>query len=107
VQLGTSDTLALPRIPPSSYIAIRPIDGKERQSPSPQQIYFLQHGSGYLCCGCAVRQGKLLILTQDNTYAGPHEFCYPGQIRIVGRVVSFGVRLPLVKLGACALRKRV
>ena len=104
-QLGTSDTLALPRIPPSSYIAIRPIDGKERQSPSPQQIYFLQHGSGYLCCGCAVRQGKLLILTQDNAYAGPHEFYYPGQIRIVGRVVSFGVRLPLVKLTADLSRR--
>ena len=37
-QLGTSDTLALPRIPPSSYIAIRPIDEKERQNPDPERI---------------------------------------------------------------------
>ena len=96
-QLGTGDTLALPRVPPGSYIAIRPIGEKERQNPDPKRIYFLQHGSGYLCCGCAVRQGKLLILTQDHTYAGPHEFLYPGEIRIVGRVTSFSVRLPLAK----------
>jgi hypothetical protein len=96
-QLGTGDTLALPRIPPGSYIAIRPIGEKERQTPDPERIYFLQHGSGYLCCGCAVRQGRLLLLSEDYNYAGPHEFFCPGQIRIVGRVVFFSVRLPLVK----------
>lgn len=96
-QLGTSDTLALPRIPPGSYIAIRPIGEKERQNPDPERVYFLQHGSGYLCCGCAVRQGALLLLAQNHTYAGPHEFLYPGQIRIVGRVVFFAVRLPFTK----------
>jgi hypothetical protein len=96
-QLGTSDTLALPRIPPSSYIAIRPIGEKERQNPAPERIYFLQHGSGYYCCGCAVRQGRLILLAQDHTYTGFHEFLYPGEIRIVGRVVFFAVHLPFAK----------
>jgi transcriptional regulator with XRE-family HTH domain len=93
-QLGSSDTLAMPRIPPGSHIALRPIGEQERQNPNPMRMYFLQHGSGYLCCGCTVRQRRLLLITEDHDYAGPHEFFYPGEIRIVGRVTSFGVRLP-------------
>jgi len=94
-QLGSNDTLAMPTIPPGSHIAIRPIDELERQNPNPEHIYFLQHGNGYLCCRCAVRHGRLVIITQDQSYAGSHEFFYPGEVRIVGRVVSFGVQLPL------------
>jgi hypothetical protein len=94
-QLGSSDTLAMPRIPPGSHIAILPIGEQERQNPNPMRMYFLQNGSGYLCCGCTVRQRRLLLITEDHNYAGPHEFFYPGEVRIVGRVTSFGVRLPL------------
>jgi hypothetical protein len=95
-QIGTLDTLAMPKVPPGSYIAIRPLGEQERQNPAPERLYFLQHGSGYSCCGCIVRQSKLTLITQDRNYPGPHEFLYPEQIRIVGRVMSFGVRLPLV-----------
>jgi hypothetical protein len=94
-QLGSSDTVAMPRIPPGSHIAIRPIGEQERQNPNPMRMYFLQNGGGYLCCGCTVRQGRLLLITEDHNYAGLHEFFYPGEVRIVGRVTSFGVRLPL------------
>ena len=96
-QLGSSDSRALPRIPPGSYIAIRPIGDRERRNPDPDRMYFLQHGSGYLCCGCATRPGRLSIITQDRDYDGPHEFLHPGEARIVGRVTSFGVRLPLAR----------
>jgi hypothetical protein len=96
-QLGASDTLAMPRIPPGSHIAIRPIGEQERQNPDPMRMYFLQHGRGYHCCGCAVRQRRLWLITEDHNYAGPHEFFYPGEARIVGRVTSFGVRLPLAR----------
>ena len=94
-QLGSSDTLAMPKIPPGSHIVIRPIGEQERQNPYPTRMYFLQNGRGYLCCGCTVRQRKLWLITEDHNYAGPHEFYYPGEVRIVGRVTSFGVRLPL------------
>jgi hypothetical protein len=94
-QLGSNDALAMPKIPPGSHIAIRPIGEQERQNPDPMRMYFLQHGNGYLCCGCAVRQRRLLLITEDHNYTGPHEFFYPGEVRIVGRVTSFGVRLPL------------
>jgi hypothetical protein len=97
-QVGTRDTLAMPKVPPGSFLAIRPIGEKERQNPDPERIYYLQHGSGYLCCHCAVRQGRLLLIARDHDhYTGLREFLYPGQIRIVGRVTSFGVHLPLVK----------
>jgi len=84
-------------VPPGSYIAIRPIGEQERQNPNSERMYFLQLGNGYLCCGCAVRQHKLSIIIEDRDYAGPHEFIYPGEVRIVGRVASFGVRLPLTE----------
>jgi hypothetical protein len=96
-QLGSGDTLAMPKIPPGSFVAIRPISEQERQSPEPRRYYFLQHGAGYMCCGCAVRQGRLTIMTQDHNYLGHYEFQYPGEIRIVGRVLSFGVHLPLIQ----------
>lgn len=96
-QLGLRDKLAMPKVPPGSIVAIRPVDKRESENPNPDRMYFLQHGSGYLCCGCAVRKGRLLIITQDRSYSGPKEFRYPGEIRIVGRVASFGVRLPLAK----------
>jgi len=96
-QLGTGDTRALPRIPPGAYIAIRPINEQERQSPNPERIYFLQHGSGYACAKCIVRQRKLSLITEDHSYPGPYEFFYPGEARIVGRVVSFGASLVSAK----------
>jgi hypothetical protein len=53
-QLGSSDTRSMPKIPPGSHIAIRPIGERERLNPNPERMYFLQLGDGYLCCGCAV-----------------------------------------------------
>lgn len=96
-QLGAGDTRAMPKVPPGSYIAIRPIGDEERRDPDPARIYFLQFGGGYLCCRCTVRQGRLWLITQDHDYAGPHEFIYPGEIRVVGRVMSFAVELRLAK----------
>ncbi|MGA3011316.1 MAG: hypothetical protein ABSD72_13750 [Terracidiphilus sp.] len=92
-QLGSSDTRAMPKVPPGSHIAIRPIGDQERQNPNPERIYFLQHGSGYICCSCAVRQRRLSLITGDHDYAGPHEFLYPGEVRIIGRVASFAAHL--------------
>jgi hypothetical protein len=96
-QLGSSDTRSMPKIPPGSHIAIRPIGERERLNPNPERMYFLQLGDGYLCCGCAVRQHKLSIIIEDRGYDGPFEFLYPGEVRIVGRVASFGVSLPLAE----------
>ena len=96
-QLGSNDTRSMPKVPRGSHIAIRPIGELERQNPNPERMYFLQLGDGYLCCSCAVRQHKLSIFIDDRDYAGPHEFLYPGEVRIVGRVASFGVRLPLAE----------
>ena len=78
----------MPKVPPGSHIAIRPIGEQESRNPNPERMYFLQHGNGYICCRCAVRQHKLSIITEDRDYAGPHEFLYPGEVRIVGRLTS-------------------
>ncbi len=93
-QIGTRDALAAPKVPPGSYIAVRPISEHERRNPNPERFYFLQHGSGYLCCACVAHRGRLSVITHGDSYPGPHEFFYPGQIRIVGRVIFFASRLP-------------
>jgi hypothetical protein len=94
-QIGTNHTLAMPKVPPGAFVAIEPISRAERQSPDPTKIYFLQHGSGYLCCNCMADRGRLILITSDHSYKGPLDFLYPQRIRIVGRVRSFGVGLPL------------
>lgn len=94
-QIGTGDGMALPTIPPGSVVAIGEIDEKERRHPDPQRYYFLQHRAGYSCCRCVVDRGRLLLLTPPQRVDTPQEFVYPGQVRIVGRVVSFATRLPV------------
>lgn len=92
-QLGTSDRRALPRIPPGSFVAISPIREQERKNPDPERFYFLQHGEGYVCSKCLVRQRRLSLLGEDHSDPGPYEFFYPEEVRIVGRVVAFGASL--------------
>ncbi len=94
-QIGTNERAGMPRVPPSSFVAIAPINEAERRNPDPKTFYFLQSGHGYLCAKCVVHHGRLALITRTHEYSGPHEFFYPGEIRIVGKAVSFGVRLPL------------
>jgi hypothetical protein len=92
-QLGTSDRRASPRIPPRALIAIGPISEQERRNPDPERFYFLQHGEGYICSRCVVRQRRLCLITEDHSDPGPYEFFYPGEVRLVGRVASFAASL--------------
>ena len=94
-QLGTIDGMALPAIPPGSIIAIAEIAQNEQQKPDPNRYYFLQHHTGYCCCRCIVNQGRLLLITDGQKVDTPLEFLYPGQVRIIGRVISFATRLPV------------
>jgi hypothetical protein len=94
-QLGTADGMALPTIPPGSIIAIAEIDQNEQRKPDPNRYYFLQHHTGYCCCRCMVDQGRLLLITDGQKVDTSQEFLYPGQVRIVGRVISFATRLPI------------
>lgn len=94
-QLGTTDGMALPAIPPGSIIAIAEIAQNERRKPDPNRYYFLQHHTGYCCCRCIVDQRRLLLITDGQKVDTSQEFLYPGQVRIIGRVISFATRLPV------------
>jgi hypothetical protein len=94
-RIGTKDGIGLPRVPPGSIVAITPLSAEERLAPDPDSVYFLQHGNGYLACACAVQDGRLFLITRNGNYAGRHDFQYPQEIRVVGRVSAFCVGLPI------------
>jgi transcriptional regulator with XRE-family HTH domain len=94
-QVGTGDGMGLPRIPPGSVVAIGEIKEDERKKPNPERYYFLQHRTGYSCCRCTVEDRRLLLITEGQRVGTRQEFAYPGEVRIVGRIVSFATRLPI------------
>lgn len=94
-QIGTCNSANASRIPGGSFVAILPVGAAEASSPNPEAVYLLQTGYGYLCARCVVERGWLSLIAPGRSYAGPREFLYPGDVRIVGRVGSFGVRLPI------------
>lgn len=96
-QLGANDDSALPAIPPGAFIGIGGINDAEAKSPDSTKLYFLQHGSGYLCSRCVVTKGRLLLISQRQKVSDLHEFSYPQEVRIVGRVISFTTRLPILE----------
>lgn len=92
-QIGREDHLG-PPIPPGSFVSVEPIREEERQRPDPAAIYLLQFSGGYRCAGCVVMRGRLFLLLHDHRYVGRHEFLYPTEVAIIGRVRMFAVRLP-------------
>ncbi len=96
VQIGVEDSLALSGIPPGAILSVEPVSSEEQSRPDPKAVYCLQFGNGYRCCSCAVSRGKLILLPQNGNYAGPYEFFYPQEVRIVGRARGFAVSLPPV-----------
>jgi transcriptional regulator with XRE-family HTH domain len=95
-QLGTNDGIALPAIPPGAVISIGEVDENEAKLPDPTKHYFLQHGGGYICSRCIVEKGRLILIAQSQNVSNPQEFAYPQEMRIVGRVLSFSTRLPIL-----------
>src|SRR6202022_466287 len=44
---------------------------------------------------CAISNGKLTLIAQERDDAGPYDFLYPQQVRIVGGIGMFAPQLPL------------
>jgi hypothetical protein len=101
-RIGTRVGIGLPRVPPGSIIAIEPVSTEERLAPNPESVYFLQHGNAYLACACTVQNGRLFLITRNGSYFGRHDFLYPQEIRVVGRISGFSVGLP-VSVGQTAV----
>lgn len=95
-QIGTSDGLSLPTIPPGAIVAICEISESEQRQPNADKFYFLQHRAGYSCCRCLVDNRRLHLITKGQKVGAQSDFAYPGEVRIVGQVVFFGVRLPVL-----------
>lgn len=105
-QIGTCSGANASRVPGSAFVALLPVGAAEAVSPNPDAIYLLQTGYGYLCARCVVERGWLSLISPARSYSGPLQFLYPGDVRIVGRVGSFGARLPVLAVeNDCSSRK--
>jgi hypothetical protein len=94
IRVGTEDSLGS-SLPPGAIALVVPVDEAERLRPNPRAIYLLRFGNGYRCSRCVVTRGKLILLTSGRRFDGPHEFAYPENVRIVGRIRMFALGLPL------------
>ncbi|WP_353069860.1 hypothetical protein RBB75_05955 [Tunturibacter empetritectus] len=94
VHVGTEDSLGS-SLPPGAIALVVPIDEAEQSRPNPRAIYLLQFGNGYRCSRCVVSRGKLILLVSGRRHNGPHEFAFPKDVRIVGRIRMFALSLPL------------
>jgi hypothetical protein len=94
VQVGTEDSLGS-SLPHGSIGLVEPLPEEELHQPSPRRIYLLQFGNGYRCSRCVVSRGKLVLLVARKNYPGSQMFSYPGEARIVGRVSTFALGLPM------------
>jgi hypothetical protein len=94
VHVGTEDSLGT-SLPPGAIALVVPIDKAEQSRPNPRAIYLLQFGNGYRCSRCVVSLGKLILLVSGRRNNGPHEFAFPKDVRIAGRIRMFALGLPL------------
>ena len=92
-QVGVED-LGLSGIPPGAFLAVEPISGDQQKWDDILSVYFLQFKNGYRCSRCVVSDGKLTLLPYSHRYFGRHDFLYPEEVRIVGRVRGFVATIP-------------
>lgn len=93
MQLGAEDT-ELCGLPPGAIISVEPLAGNQERCDA-AAIYILQLGNGYRCSRCMVSNGRLTLLPYSHRYIGRHEFLYPQDVRIVGKVRGFAAHLPI------------
>lgn len=96
-QIGLEDSLTSP-LPAGAIVSVEQVSKQEIHSPDPRGIYMLQFGNGYRCCGYAIK-GRLLILLPYRTEGTqPLEFALDKEVRVIGRINSFALRLARKRL---------
>lgn len=95
IHIGTEDSYGS-SIPAGAMAMVEMVSQEELQEPNPRSVYVLQFRNGYRCCRCVLTRGRLQLFNNDRNYTGPEEFAYPSDfVRIVGKVRSFALNLPL------------
>jgi len=92
--IGREDALSL-RFAAGSIAAVQLVDEVERRVPRPDVVYVIQFGNGYRCSRCTVSGKRLILLVDDVGYTGPREFVNGKEARILARVKTLYLPVPV------------
>jgi hypothetical protein len=95
IHIGSDDSLTS-HIPPGAIASVELIGHEERMHPDPDVTYLLLFGDGGRCSRCEVSEGRLFLRDHVGNRIGSYAFDYPRQVRILGRVRMFSLRLPSI-----------
>lgn len=91
-QIGFEDSLTSP-LPAGAIVSVESVLKEEIHSPDPRGIYMLQFGNGYRCCGYTLKGQRLVLLPYRAYGTLPLEFVLDKDVRVIGRINSFALRL--------------
>ncbi len=85
--IGLEDSAAWPEAA-GAVAQVELLQDGETEALNSETIYVVQFRNGYRCCRCEQHGGRLILQVDSGGYAGPLEFAYPGEARIVGRITA-------------------
>ncbi|MFT4111315.1 hypothetical protein [Silvibacterium sp.] len=96
VHVGTEDSLGS-CLPAGSMAQVELIGKEEVLQPVPNTIYLIQLRNGYRFSRCVATLGRIqLLLSLEGCFDKEEIYPYPSDaLRIVGKVLSFALNLPL------------
>lgn len=95
--IGTEDWSMYPIIPPGSLVVVddtrRRIAVSAWKTEFERPIYFLEHGDGYLCGWCTLRDGHLTVQYHPASGCEPETYAYPLEIEVIGQITQVAMTL--------------
>jgi transcriptional regulator with XRE-family HTH domain len=95
--IGTEDWFMFPIISPGSFVVIddsrRKILNAGWTTEFERPIYFVEHRSGYCCCWCTQRGGRITLHPHPSSLYEPESYAYPGEIEVIGQVTQVAMTL--------------
>ena len=95
--IGLKDYTMYPLIRPGSFVQIEeqdpPVETTPFHSEFDRPVWFLELRDGYLCSWCDFKKDRIVSVPHPLSACHTHDFAYPREAELVGRVVAVAVRL--------------
>lgn len=94
-RIGIEDALAFPELLPGSIVRANPAIGQEvifrHNSPTPREIFLIQHSKGYFCCQIRVIGNDIVVPVSRELPYAQVELHLPREAQLLG-VVDLEIR---------------
>lgn len=95
--IGLEDFTLYPLLRPGSFVQIddrqRKVQRETYQCEFERPIYFIELREGYICSWCELHGDRLLAVPHPLSPCQVHEFAFPTDAEIVGRVTAVAARI--------------